>query len=107
MPKAKSILVDYATEKSLLAEEATAGMRYVTGIPRKLPQGRVLMHNDVQHTIAMPHAMNGFRAWTAPASPANFEPCKCGWSGLPHWHAKGTRHTCVEKLHNEGAWGRL
>jgi hypothetical protein len=92
------------TEKSIKEARAGTNTRYLLHIPRKLTPGRVLMHNHVQHTIDMPLGLNGFRAWTALAAPASFERCRCKWSGLPHWHLKGTRHTCVKKLFNAEEW---
>ena len=37
-------------------------MRYINSIPRKLPEGRVLVHNRVRP--ARPLGTGGFRAWT-------------------------------------------
>jgi hypothetical protein len=59
---------------------------YLYRFPRSVSPGRVLMHNHVQHTIDMPLGLNGFRPWTANAvSNDQFKPCRCGWSGLPHF----------------------
>jgi hypothetical protein len=65
-------------------------MHYVASIPRKLPAGRVLVHNDVVRQKRL--GSNGFRAWTQPldAEPA-LESCDCGWSGLPHYRVKGVK----------------
>ena len=53
------------------------GMRYVTGIPRKMPAGLILVHNRVQPVH--PIGLNGFRAWLA--KPAKeYVPCNCGWA---------------------------
>ena len=56
------------------------------GIPRFVPEGRVLAHNHIMHTGKMQNGVNGFRCWTWPQDkvPSNFKPCQCGWSGLPH-----------------------
>ena len=62
--------------------------RYWNGmtVPRKIPAGRVLVHNPVQATsVEQPHGMNGFRVWTQKPSHILLKPCKCGWSGLPHY----------------------
>jgi hypothetical protein len=60
-------------------------MRYVSRIPRKMQRG-ILCHNDERHTVDMPPGLNGFRAWFGDAPPnAQFKPCGCGWSGLPHF----------------------
>lgn len=54
-------------------------------LPKSVPIGRVLCHNHVQHTVDMPCALNGFRAWTDTKPPPNFVKRPCGWSGLPHF----------------------
>jgi hypothetical protein len=66
-------------------------MHYVASIPRKLPAGRVLVHNDVVRQNRL--GSNGFRAWTQPldAEPA-LGSCGCGWSGLLHYRMKHERH---------------
>ena len=65
-------------------------MHYVASIPRKLPAGRVLVHNDVVRQKRL--GSNGFRAWTQSldAEPA-LESCDCGWSGLPHYRVKDVK----------------
>ena len=71
------------------------------GIPRKVPTGRVLAHNCVQHTPFMMNGQNGFRCWTWPKGkvPSGFVKCPCGWSGLPHValreHVKATKGKCA------------
>jgi hypothetical protein len=67
-------------------------MRYCgSGVPTKVPKGRVLAHNHILHTVDMPNGENGFRCWTWPKDkvPRTFKRCKCGWSGLPHYRMKG------------------
>ena len=67
-------------------------MRYVgMSLPRSLPKGRVLVHNDVQHDVDTPPGIDGFRAWTqgrddgdAPAVTR----CNCGWSELAHYRVR-------------------
>jgi hypothetical protein len=61
-------------------------MRYVAYLPRKLQRG-TLCHNSIRHTLDMPPGVNGFRAWFEDKPPAEFKPCRCGWSGLPHFSA--------------------
>ena len=57
-----------------------------SGVPRKVPAGRVLAHNHVWHTVDFPNGANGFRCWTWPKGkvPRGFKRCGCGWAGLPH-----------------------
>ena len=76
--------------------------RYIgSGVPRKVPEGRVLAHNHVQHSIGMRPGVNGFRCWTWPKEsvPPHFVNCPCGWSGLPHValreHVKATKGKCT------------
>jgi hypothetical protein len=68
------------------------GMRYCgAGVPRKVPEGRVLAHSHVRHTVDQENGERGFRCWTWPKDkvPSNFKLCKCGWSGLPHYRIRG------------------
>jgi hypothetical protein len=56
-------------------------------MPRTIPSGFFIWHNHIMHTNGMGHGMNGFR-YRFEAKPVNyrqFMPCKCGWSGLPHY----------------------
>jgi hypothetical protein len=58
-------------------------------LPRKLPRsGRVIVHNQVEHTKDMPCGAGGFRAWTQRPDERVVE-CPCGWSGLPHYRLTG------------------
>ena len=73
-------------DANFLAEMKKVGMRYGgLGIPRKVPKGRVLAHNDI-HAVKMPGDANGFRWWSWPEDkvPANFKTCGRGYTGLPH-----------------------
>lgn len=54
-------------------------------IPKKIPVGKVLCHNNVKHDKDTRSGVHGFRAWFEKAPPKGFKPCKCGWSGLPHY----------------------
>ena len=59
-------------------------------MPRKIPEGRVLAHNKVQHGEDWPSGPNGFRWWIWPREkkPRDFLRCNCGWAGLPHFAAR-------------------
>jgi hypothetical protein len=59
-------------------------MHYVSATPRELKAGWTLAHNHIRHTVNMEIGRNGFRAWWFRSVPKGFEPCSCGWSGLPH-----------------------
>jgi hypothetical protein len=68
-----------------------ATMHYIARLPRKLPKGRVIVHNRV-HALweDQPLGYHGFRAWTVTAREAaqeGWKPCRCGWSGLPHYRS--------------------
>jgi hypothetical protein len=56
-------------------------MKYVSGIPKKLPKGGVLVHNHVfppqKHL-----GLNGFRAWTQKADKRLLVVCRCKWAGV-------------------------
>lgn len=75
--------------------------RYVSGIPRKLAKGRVLVHNQV-----IPHAVlgwNGFRAWTQLLT-TELEVCRCNWAGvdlrgLVHYRVKTHRKMKKDQHH--------
>jgi hypothetical protein len=58
--------------------------RYVTSIPVAVPDGLILVHNDVRP--AHPIGRNGFRVWlTTPAK--QYIPCDCGWAAeVPGGH---------------------
>jgi hypothetical protein len=77
------------------------GRRYVKvgTVPKSIGPGRKLMHNHIIHTIDMPCGVNGFRCWTDTKVPAGFVRCPCGWSGLPHYaargHVKATKGKCL------------
>jgi hypothetical protein len=53
-------------------------------VPKSIPRGKVLCHNHVAHTKRTRSGTKGFRGWFADKAPKDFEPCSCGWSGLPH-----------------------
>jgi hypothetical protein len=55
-------------------------MRYINSIPRKLPEGRVLVHNRARP--ARPLGTGGFRAWTQILDDT-IEPCRCNFAGYP------------------------
>jgi hypothetical protein len=53
-------------------------------VPRKIPEGTVLVHNHIRHTADTPAGTDGFRAWAQAREP-NLIPCDCGWAGLEHF----------------------
>jgi hypothetical protein len=68
----------------------TGDTRYVEvgTVPRSVPEGRVLMHNQVRHETDTPSGTRGFRAWTASRPQLGFVRRACGWAhGLTHYAA--------------------
>jgi hypothetical protein len=59
-------------------------------LPRRINKGRLLVHNDVEHSVNTTSGRNGFRAWTQ-SEPTLKElvKCNCGWAGLPHYRMAG------------------
>jgi hypothetical protein len=51
--------------------------QYAVG--RVVPKGRVLAHNQIEHTARTPNGVRSFRWWTWPKRevPPDFKPCKC------------------------------
>jgi hypothetical protein len=61
-------------------------------LPTRIAQGRILAHNEVDHSVNTTSGRNGFRAWTQPEpAPKGFLKCNCGWAGLPHYRMEGTQ----------------
>jgi hypothetical protein len=58
-------------------------------VPKKIPEGRVLMHNPVrifeQFQIV---GDRGFRVWTDIKPSPDFVLCPCGYAGLKHYALK-------------------
>jgi hypothetical protein len=56
-------------------------MKYLGYVPRKVPEGKVVVHNRVKP--ASPIGMNGFRIWIqSPSDEPMLVVCDCGWA--PH-----------------------
>jgi hypothetical protein len=59
-------------------------------LPMRINKGRILVHNNVEHSINATCGRNGFQAWTQPQpAPKELVKCSCGWAGLPHYCLKG------------------
>jgi hypothetical protein len=92
----------------------TNDMRYLSRIPKNIPPGRVIAHNNILHGPNWPTGPHGFRAWTWTASKehADFVLCPCGWSGLEHYAHKdavdyfreGTANGWVINTDFRGRW---
>jgi hypothetical protein len=75
-------------------------MRYIsTGtLPKSLKLDQVLIHHRVPLSVDQPAdgegEGHGFRPYVIDnpnwkAFREQFEPCKCGWAGLPHYRPRG------------------
>jgi hypothetical protein len=59
------------------------------GLPTREPRnGRVIVHNQVAHTLTQIPGVHGFRAWTQ-IKDGKCVSCRCGWSGIPHFRYRG------------------
>jgi hypothetical protein len=81
--------------------------------PRKVPKGKFIWHNHVQHYIGMAHGLNGFRyrTGTLPVDYRKFMRCRCGVIDLPHYSIRGRGpQKCVspeQVLRNSGYTAKL
>jgi hypothetical protein len=83
--------------KDFWAELEAQDVRYLSAIPRSVPEGRALVHNHIsakdEGKDRKPGESN-FRAWTEKPSRKLLIRCDCGWSRLPHFrpraHDSGT-----------------
>jgi hypothetical protein len=74
-------------------------VRYLTGIPKTIPEGLVVVHNIRPKEPEQKPGMNGFRIFLA-----RFEndeergpPCDCGWrGGIEHYESPGHRKQKTE-----------
>jgi hypothetical protein len=59
--------------------------------PRKVPEGKFVWHNHVQHCVGMGHGVNGFRyrSHPLPINYRKFERCDCDVINLPHYKIRG------------------
>jgi hypothetical protein len=58
-------------------------------LPTRIAQGRILAHNQVDHSVNTTCGRNGFWAWTQPEpAPKGFVKCNCGWAGLSHYRVQ-------------------
>ena len=67
----------------LLAERGLQAVPSDT-VPTTIPDGWVLLHNDVPHAADTPCGLDGFRAYYK-RDVDGLVPCDCGWPGLPHY----------------------
>jgi hypothetical protein len=52
-------------------------MEYLSRVPSSLPDGRILVHNNVRRSNRM--SSSGFRAWLQEPD-SSLEPCQCGFA---------------------------
>ena len=53
-------------------------MQYLSKLPKKIPTGKVLVHNHVRPTRRL--GSRGFRAWLSSPDETRLEICDCGWA---------------------------
>jgi hypothetical protein len=71
------------------------------GPPTRLPRnGRVIVHNQVAHTVTQFPGAHGFRAWTQ-IPDGHIVPCRCGWGHIKHYHVRGRQVW----IYDGGLWG--
>ena len=76
--------------KDILEGAEGVSLVAVGHIPTRIKKGRILVHNEVDHSVNTTCGRNGFRAWTQPEpAPQELVACNCGWSGLPHYRMMG------------------
>jgi hypothetical protein len=56
-----------------------SAMEYLVKLPDSVPEGKVLVHNDV-YPVAHRPGMRGSRCWLMPPDPAHLELCGCDWA---------------------------
>ena len=62
---------------SAAAQRDKLKLNYLSRVPRKLPEGEVLVHNSVRPQ--RPIGRNGFRAWTQRPGDRPIVLCDCDW----------------------------
>jgi len=72
-------------------------MQYLFKLPKKIPTGKVLVHNNVRPTRRL--GSRGFRAWLASPDDTRLEICGCGWA------PELGRHFIVRKVGRKPASG--
>ena len=67
--------------EALLAERS---IRYLSGMPKSVPPGRIVVHNHVRPPgfPNVPLGFNGFRVWTELEDASERVRCECEWA--PH-----------------------
>ncbi len=69
---------------------------------------RILVHNNVAHSINATAGRNGFLAWAqAEPAPPELLQCNCGWAGLPTTETRATDDAGSIKSVNRIGTGRL
>lgn len=76
-----------AVKKATKSAIKKSASRYITHVPKTIPVGKILCHGGViPQTPDQRPAENGFRPWIdSDDQSAEYGPCNCGWSGLPHY----------------------
>jgi hypothetical protein len=76
--------------RKLGGEVIEDGVLTFRGPPTREPSnGRVIVHNQVAHTLTQIPGMHGFRAWTQ-LKDDDCVVCRCGWGGIKHYRYRGS-----------------
>ena len=77
----------HAAKKAIKSAVEKKTSRYISYVPKTIPVGKILCHGGViPQTPDQRPAENGFRPWIdSDDQSAEYGPCNCGWSGLPHY----------------------
>jgi hypothetical protein len=66
-------------------------VRYLTRVPRRpLENGRVLVHNQIEHTKYTRSGTRGFTFWSQKLT-SDLKPCDCGWQDVPRYRVRFLR----------------
>ncbi len=71
--------------------------------PKREPRdkSRVIVHNQVGHTIDDWPGARGFRAWTQLKGKTCIE-CRCGWGSVKHYCMRGCPTYVFDAFHSKG-----
>jgi hypothetical protein len=82
-------------------------MKYLFHMPRKIPEGKVVVHNRVKP--ASPIGTNGFRIWLqSPSDDPMLVVCNCGWAPhlKSHYRVFGVGAATDPKPPSKSRWAR-
>lgn len=76
-----------------MSEKKPTGMRYLTYVPKQVPDARIVVHNltETAYYEGCVLGEGGFRAWTEPVGDRTRVSCPCGWAPLLPEHYRVVR----------------